>query len=163
MCYEVQTDDIYKDMKSNAPLYDFSEYPKTHDLHSVENKKVIDKFKDETSSVPIREFVGLRSKMYAFQVFDPKKNKLVDSKKLKGVKKNVVKNEITFNHYMTSLLGERKTDIQQKSTFNCIRSYNHEVYSVKVHKVSLCASDDKRYLVDHINTLSHGHYKINKM
>ena len=139
-------------MKSNAPFYDFSKYPKTHDLHSVENKKVIGKFKDETSSVPIREFVELRSKMYAFQVFESKKNKLVDSKKLKGVKKNVVKNEITFNHYMTSLLGEQKTDIQQKSTFNCIRSYNHEVYSVKVHKVSLCASDDRIYLVDHINT-----------
>ena len=79
-CYELKTDDIYEDMKSNAPLYDFSEYPKSHNLHSMENKKVIGKFKDETNSIP-----SLRSKMYAFQVFDPKKNKVVDSKKLKGI------------------------------------------------------------------------------
>ena len=71
LCYEIQTNDIYEDMKSNAPLYDFSEYPKTHVLHSMENKKVIGKLKDETGSIPIREFVGLRSKMYAFQIFDP--------------------------------------------------------------------------------------------
>ena len=30
------------------------------------NKKMIGKFKDETSSCPIREFLGLRPKMYSF-------------------------------------------------------------------------------------------------
>lgn len=70
LCYEIQTDDIYQDMKMNHNMYDFSEYPKAHDLHSIDNKKIIGKFKDETNSIPIREFVGLRSKMYSFQVFD---------------------------------------------------------------------------------------------
>ena len=150
-------------MKSNAQHYDFSEYPKTHELHSIENKKVIGKFKDETSSVPIREFVGLRSKMYAFQVFDNKKGKVVDNKKLKGIKKTGVKNEITFDHYKASLMGEKKIDIQQRSQLNCIRSFNHDVYSIKVNKIGICAFDDKRYLLDHVNTLSHGHYKIKKI
>ena len=60
-------------------------------------------------------------------------------------------------------MGEQKTDIQQRSQFNCIRSFNHEVYSMKVDKIGICVFDDKRYLLDHVNTLSHGHYKINKM
>ena len=163
LCYEVKTNDIYEDMKSNADLYDFSEYPKSNELYDPVNKKIIGKFKDETSSVPIREFVGLRSKMYAFQFFDSKKGKVVDSKKLKGVKKTVVKNEVTFDHYKASLMGEKKLDIQQRSQFNCIRSFNHDVYSVKVNKIGICAFDDKRYLLDHVNTLSHGYYKIQKI
>ena len=32
------------------------------------NKKVIGKFKDETEGVPIKEFIGLRSKMYGFKL-----------------------------------------------------------------------------------------------
>ena len=30
------------------------------------NKKVISKMKDETAGMPIREFIGFRSKMYRF-------------------------------------------------------------------------------------------------
>ena len=35
LCYEIETEDVYEDMKSNAQHYDFSEYPKTHELFSV--------------------------------------------------------------------------------------------------------------------------------
>ncbi|HRP37489.1 MAG TPA: hypothetical protein PLS50_06815, partial [Candidatus Dojkabacteria bacterium] len=62
LCYEVKTDDIYKDMKTMKNLFDFSEYPQDHPLFDPRNKKVIGKFKDETNSTPIQEFVGLRSK-----------------------------------------------------------------------------------------------------
>ena len=45
LCLEVKTEDIYADMASDAHLFDFSEYPRDHFLHSVENKKVIGNFK----------------------------------------------------------------------------------------------------------------------
>ena len=100
---------------------------------------MIGKFKDETNGTPLREFVGLRSKMYSFKLFDEKKNKVVESKKLKGVKKNVVKRDVSFSDYYRSLMGEEKTDIQQHSSFNCIRSTTHQVHSLKVNKRGLNA------------------------
>ena len=119
LCYEIETEDFYKDVKEISHHFDFSEYPKTHELYSEEFKKALGKFKDETHSILIREFVGLRSKMYSFKYFDDKKGKLVESKKLKGIKKSVVKKEITFNDYYRSLMGETKENIQQMAKFNC--------------------------------------------
>ena len=52
-------------MKSNAIQYDFSDYPRDHPNYSIENKKVVGKFKDVCCSRPITEFVGLRPKMYS--------------------------------------------------------------------------------------------------
>ena len=50
-------------------------------LHDPTNKKVImiGKMKDETASVPIVEFVGLRSKMYSI------KSEAFESKRAKGI------------------------------------------------------------------------------
>ena len=49
------------------------------------------------------------------------------------VLKLVVKKE--FNDYKRSLFGSIKGDIQQTTTFNTIRSYKHEVYTVKLSKI----------------------------
>ena len=57
-------------MKQSKTLYDFSEYPEEHPLYDVSNKKRAGKFKDEMSSKVIKEFVGLRSKMYSFRTDD---------------------------------------------------------------------------------------------
>ncbi|MFN9999704.1 MAG: hypothetical protein ACK559_01120, partial [bacterium] len=152
LTYEIKTEDIYEDMKADKHLYDFSDYPKDHPLYDVTNKKVIGKFKDETSSKIITEFVGLRAKMYAF------KTDKYESKKAKGVKKLVVKNELKFQDYKRSLFGVTRTDIQQQTNFNTIRSYKHEVYTIS--KIGLCSFDGKRYLIDNVNTYAYGHYKI---
>ena len=44
---EVETDDTYKDMYEDGPLYDFSDYPKDHQNYNVVNKKVYGIFKDD--------------------------------------------------------------------------------------------------------------------
>ena len=54
-------------MKGLAEHFDFSNYPTTHPLYSIENKAVLGKFKDETAGEPIEEFIGLRSKMLLHQ------------------------------------------------------------------------------------------------
>jgi len=42
-----------------------------------------------------------------------------------------------------------------------IRSYEHQLKTVKTIKLTLNRSDDKRYVLqDHVHTLAHGHYKI---
>ena len=111
-------------------MYDFSDYKKDHFLYSDVNKKVIGKFKDETHGVPIREFVGLRSKMYAFSLFDEKKQKTIETKKLKGVKQHVVKKELKFADYYRSLMGE------ENSTFN---RWPHSIVSGQSIKQLSCA------------------------
>ena len=104
LTYDIQTDDIYEDMKKDKQLYDSKDHP----LYNVSNKKVIGKFKDETSSKIITEFVGLRAKMYSFKTNDE-----YESKKAKGIKKLVVKKALRFNDYKRSLFGSVKGDIQQ--------------------------------------------------
>ncbi|KAL9979617.1 hypothetical protein ACROYT_G017300 [Oculina patagonica] len=50
---EIETEDIYEDIYRNKTLYDTSDYPKEHPLHSNENKKVLGKMKDECAGTPI--------------------------------------------------------------------------------------------------------------
>jgi len=58
------------------------------------NKKVPGLMKDENNDAIMTEFVGLRAKMYALRI-DGKK----DTKKVKGVIKNIVVKSITFDDY----------------------------------------------------------------
>jgi hypothetical protein len=69
LMYEIKTEDVYKDFKrigEEKDCWDNSDYPKDSPYYSAHNKKVIGKFKDEAEGVPIKEFVGLRSKMYSY-------------------------------------------------------------------------------------------------
>ena len=93
LVYSIQTNDLYDDMLKDQDLFDFSGYPKEHPCFSNKNKKVIGKMKDELNSLKMKEFVGLRAKMYSVSY------ESYEMKKAKGVKKCVVKNNITHNKY----------------------------------------------------------------
>jgi hypothetical protein len=156
LCYHINTEDIYKDMAEKKEEYDFSDYSKEHFLFSNDNKKVIGKFKDETNGVPISEFVGLRSKMYAF-TYCPD-NKLKEKKTAKGIKKNVIKKDIHFDNYKQAIFNEGKEI--QFATMNCIRSKRHQLMTIRINKIGLSCYDNKRYVLkDNINTLAYGHYR----
>ena len=88
------TEGVYKDMEARKDLYDMSNYPKEHPLYSAANKKVLSKMKDECPGMPIAECICLRQKMCLILKAD---EKII--KKAKGVKKNVVKKEITHEHF----------------------------------------------------------------
>jgi len=152
LAYEIKTEDFYQDIKSDIDdKFDMSDYPKNHPLHSDKNKKVIGMFKDECAGKIMDEFVGLRSKLYSYMV-DGK-----ESKKCKGVKKNVVKNQITHGDYLECL----NSGVELLKQMNTIRSYKHDLYSETINKVALSANDDKRFILkDGKSTLAYGHYKI---
>ena len=153
LCYQIQTDDIYHDMAQDSHLFDTSDYPIEHPLYNTTNKKVLGKMKDECCGVPPTEFIGLRSKMYSL-MYDGKEKKTA-----KGVKKSVVQNVITHEDYKSTLF--EKTS--QTHSMTQIRSYGHELYTVRLNKTSLSSYDDKRYILDDgVNTLAYGHYKIIK-
>ena len=81
-----------------------------------------------------------------------------EEKKAKGVKKNFIKNDISFDDYYKCLI-ERVNPIYRK--MNLIRSHKHEIYSETVNKVALSADDDKRVIgADGISTLAYGHHML---
>ena len=153
--YEIQTEDFYKDISGDVKdKFDTSDYPENHPsgIPTGINKKVLGMMKDEVVGKNIKEFVGLRSKLYSFIMEEGKENK-----RCKGVKKQVVENSITHEDYKTCLL----TGKEQLRKQNILRSYEHEVYTEEVNKIALSAADDKRYILkDGIHTLAWGHYKI---
>ncbi|CAP20528.2 Protein CBG23762 [Caenorhabditis briggsae] len=156
--YEIKTDDVYEDMLAMKEHFDFSDYPKDNRLHSVENKKVIGKFKDELNGKIMTEIVAFRPKQYAF-----KTDEGMESKKNKGVKKSVVKKEMTFNDYKNCLLNHT-IERRQQMLFN---SSKHQIHTVKQNKVALNNvigkdKESKRYAVDNIDTLAFEHYRIPK-
>jgi len=156
LIYHIECDDIYEIMKRDIHRFDTSDYPINNKYGMpLANKKVPGLMKDENNGAIMTEFVGLRAKMYALRVEDKK-----DTKKVKGVKNNVVARTITFEDYTKCLYDE--IELTRKQT--CIRSKLHEVYTISETKIALSPYDDKRYIVpDSTNTLPWGHYQIRSM
>ena len=66
LMYEIKTEDVYEDFSSNKEIFDFSNYSIKSKYYDNSNKLVIGTMKDETGGVAIKEFVGLKPKMYSF-------------------------------------------------------------------------------------------------
>ena len=87
--YETETEDVWEDFSSNKDIFDFSNYSSKSKYYDNSNKLAIGNMKNETGSVAIEEFVGLKPKMYSF---------LVDNREHKNsnyANKNVI---ATINH-----------------------------------------------------------------
>ena len=155
LMYLIETEDFFKDISGDVKdRFDTSDYPENHPsgIPTGINKKVLGMFKDEAGGKIIKEFVGLRAKLYSYKMDEGE-----ESKKCKGVKKQVVATSITHEDYKTCL----RTGKEQLRKQNILRSYEHEVYTEEVNKVALSAQDDKRYILsDGVHTLAWGHYKI---
>ena len=106
----------------------------TNQESKQKKQKVIGKFKDEAAGKQISHFVGLRAKLYSYKIEDD------DVKKAKGILKNVIKKEITFDDYKQCLFSGE----EQMRNVNIIRSDNHDINSMKMNKLALSANDDKR-------------------
>ena len=156
--YEIQTEDFYKDISGDVKdRFDTSDYPENHPsgIPTGINKKVLGMFKDEAAGKTIKEFVGLRAKLYSYKMDEGKENK-----RCKGIKKAVVEKSITHEDYKTCLT----TGKEQLRRQNIIRSYEHVVYTEEVNKIALSAADDKRYLLkDSYDTLAWGHRRIKEL
>lgn len=154
LAYEIETKDFYTDVSPDVEkMFDTSNFPSDHpsNIKAGVNKKVLGMFKDEAGGKQIREFVGLRAKLYAYRMDD------VEEKKAKGVKKVVVKRTIAFDDYKKCLFEGKP----QYRSMNVIRSHGHEIYTEEVNKIALSREDDKRYIMnDGIHTYAHGHKKI---
>jgi len=152
LCCEIETVDIYADMGRNLDMFDTSNFPPDHPLYSMQNHRVLGKMKSETGSLPPDEFVGLRAKIYSLNVPGAMSK---CQKKVKGVQKHYVKKHVRHSHFIDVLRNSQKTIM---SKFHIIQSRKHNVRTVRVNKLCLCALDDKRYIQeDGEHTLAYGH------
>ena len=152
LTYEIEANDVYKDFFKDKDKFDNSDYPEYSPFFYKKNKKVIGKFKDEAAGIPIIEFVGLRSKMYSYMKENQKGGKTA-----KGIKKNVIKNNIMHDDYKETLFNNKQMYHKMKT----IRSENHQLGSYELNKVSLSCFDDKRYIhEDGISSYAYGHKNI---
>ena len=148
LIYNIKTDDFYKDIADDvADRFGTSGYNPDRPLPVGLNKKVIGLMKDEFGGDIMSEFVTLRPKMYAYKVGS------TESKKCKGIKKCVVKKTISFEDYKNCLFGG-ETSYRSQLMF---RSSKHEVRTLEVNKLALSRDDDKRIVVNGINSLARGH------
>ncbi|XP_072156465.1 uncharacterized protein [Bemisia tabaci] len=157
----VFTEDIYKDILDNKEWYDTSNFPTDHINFSRENEKVLGKFKDECPpNMIISEWVCLMSKMYAFLAKstqdDDKREK--SYMKCKGIQTSVVQKTFNFDLYKKVLFENREIDCVTRR----IQSKKLQLYSFEVKKRALCSSDDKRFMINSIESLPHGHKDAEK-
>jgi len=154
LIYEVECPDLYEVIRDDVQQYfDTSDYPEEN-IYNIPrvNKKRLGYMKDENNGRIMTEFVGLRSKMYASRVNGKDKDK-----KLKGVKKHIIKNRITFDDYLNCLNEDKETFVEQK----LIHAVQHNVSTTLQTKLALSSRDDKRYLIKgSFETLPWGHWRI---
>ena len=153
LIYEIICENIYEHMKEDLSRFDTSDYPKNnvYDMPLV-NKKVLGLMKDECNGKIVTEFAGLRSKMYSVRVEDEDR-----IKKAKGLKSNVIKKTITFDHFKDCLFNNKEITREQRK----ICSKFHMVYTEKENKIALSPFDNKRYLKENcIDTYAWGHVDI---
>lgn len=136
--------------------FDTSQYPPDHPLHSKVNAKRIGSMKDEVDGKRITEFIGLRPKLYAYQV-EEKDTTTSTKKRAKGVRKAALR-KITFEDYKKSLFNDEVKEVSQQ----LFESDAHVIRTKTQIKLGLSANDDKRYCEGKykIKTLPWGHYRI---
>jgi len=147
LCYHVETEDIYADMKQRNMYYDFSEYPTDHKNYDNTNNKVPLKFKDVSNALLIEEFVGLKPKCYSWRYVDGteiNKNKSISQK-------------IKHEQFLKCYFGEEE---KQSLMIRSICSTKHEVFTQQIQKTTLMNYDNKRYQFSNLESLAYGHYRI---
>ena len=142
------------------PYIDFSNYPPTHPLFSIENKNKLGMFKNEfCGTKKCTEFIGLRAKCYCFNLEDITTGEISTKKTCKGLGRVAIKNRLRFNQYKKCLFeGKIK-----RHDFATIRSTKHKLATIRQRKKALSHFDCKRFLFScGIHSLAYGHYKIEK-
>ena len=151
---EITTEDFYEDIKNDLhERFDTSNFEEDNEFGiPLINEKELGKFKSETGSDIITEFVGIRSKMYCMKT---QSNSTIA--KQKGVPTNKQVRDI--NEYKDVLFNDKQTEVN----FNRIGSKKMDIYTINQDKKALKNFDDKSYIMnDGINTMAYGHYKLIK-
>ena len=147
----IRTEDFYKDIVNDVEeWFETSNYSKDNNrpLPIGSNKKVISIFKDELGGKIMKEFVGLRAKIYSYLMDDD-----AEQKKAKGTKKCIIKRILTFKDYKDCLFNN-KIILQSQQRF---KSDHHNLFTEQINKILRSSSNDKTLQTfDKITTYPYG-------
>jgi hypothetical protein len=155
LLYEITSNSLIPAFQKLSQHFDFSNYPPTHPLFDASRTRLPGLFKDEAAGKTVTEFVGLRAKMYAYTVVDHECGKVQENKAAKGVKASVIKQSLTHNDYKNCLFNSA----QYEHEFHQITSKSHSVTTAHKTKISLSPFDDKRFLLNAVDSVPYGHEK----
>src|SRR5437773_11415178 len=105
-------------------------------LDDIEIQKIIDKHDEELYTV----------------------KEIKEVMKAKGIKRNVIGKQIKFEDYVKSMNDQSYESKYIKQTR--ITSKKHKLFTVNEVKKGLSWFDDKKYMIDKVNQMSFGHYKL---
>jgi len=125
---------------------DFSNYPTDHPLYDPTGKNVLGLLKNEVSHDEIAEFVGVKSKVYAFRTAGGR-----TESRAKGVKR-AYKNRLPFETFRRCVRQVESQRVVQTS----IQSRRHQNMLVQSDRVAFTSFDDKRYLLCAVHSVPYG-------
>ena len=106
--------------------------------------------KDELNGKVVKEYIGLRSKMYSID-YDTG-----NTRKAKGISKSVVKSQIKHENYKEALFDDK---VFFHDNIKIVSS-QHQINTTQVHKKSLASNDTKRVRCSPDFSYAIGHYKL---
>ena len=140
LSFDTNNQELMNFLQQNKDKFDFSDLDPSHELYDPVNKKVIGKFKIETSPILVLDnFVSLGSKSYSFSYTNS-----MQKSKQKGIQK--VPNHEDFTHY---LFNSQTTSATNYS----VRSNTHNLTVQKQNKLALNPFDDKRMYLNPVQSL----------
>ena len=153
--YHIQTGNLGADMVEMGK-FDFSNYPESHPLKNKcpQNTGRLGFFKNETKGYPIKEFIGLRSKMYSIMVEENGRQE--QKATAAGIKECVRKKVLNHERYRAALESGGVDQFISQKTFRAVK---HQIQTIRQSRVGLSAYDDKRFILKDHSTKAHGHYK----
>jgi hypothetical protein len=147
LVYFIETDVFYEDMINNPILLDrmdTANLPENHPCYIAKRKKIPGLFSDETNGDIMTEFCALRSKSYSYKIgIDSSKEEI----RAKGVRGHIVKNHMTFEDHRRCLFEGMDSVVNRQPNIS-IRSFNHQLITIRTNKITYNNYDDKR--VDNI-------------
>lgn len=137
---------------------DFSNYPTTHKLFSLQNKAKLGFFKDELEGkMSVSEFVGLRAKCYSMKLKENFNKKIHEKKVCKGLGRIAIEKRLKFKHYKKCLFSHH----DRRYSFSTIRSKKQKVQTMQIKKKAISHFDSKRWLFDcGIHSVPYGSFLI---
>ena len=93
LIFQVNCENFFEKYKK-LPLFDFSNFDKESFLYSEKYRKALLYFKDENPNDFIREFIGLRSKLYVIKTTEN-----YEDKKCKGYNRKFRDSLLSFKKY----------------------------------------------------------------
>ena len=133
-------------------MFDFSNFPNNSLLYSEENRKALLFFKDENPNDFIKEFIGLRSKLYVIKTVSNR-----EDKKCKGYNRKFRDSLLCYEKYRKC-----HEDLKQyRFPLITIQGFDQQLYTVLKNKVVLNNFDSKMYICNcNIHTFFYGSYNI---